>query len=155
MKSKMVHTLGDYLSVVRILHACGKDMSRKYDLHHWDNPWFKTIIIVVLSSLRNRMYVVEASGKVVATYQTKAEHGILHFEKLAVLPSEKGKGIGSLCMSLIEEEARKKRCTKVQMDVYSKSFHAIEFYKKQGYKKVKDVQTLKYDVICMEKEFII
>ena len=116
MKSRMIHTPKDYLSVVRILHACGKDMGKTYGLHHWDNSWFKTILIVVLCSLKNKVYVVEDRSKAVATYQTKAEHEILYFEKLAVLPSENGKGIGTLCMSLIEEEARKKRCAKVQME---------------------------------------
>lgn len=152
MKSRMIRTLGDCVSVARILHACGKDMGRKYDLHHWDNSWLKTVIIVVVSSIKNRVYVVEDKSKAVATYQTKVEYNDLHFEKLAVLPSESGKGIGSLCMRLIEEEARTEGYKKVQMDVYSKSSHAIEFYKKHGYKSVGYNKTLKYQVICMEKE---
>ena len=151
----MIRTPRDYASVVRILHACGKDMGRKYDLHHWDNPWFKTLIIVASSSLKNRVFVVEINNKAVATYQTKAEQSTLYFEKLAVLPSESGKGIGSLCLRLIEEEARAKRCAKVQMDVYSKSSHAIGFYEKHGYKNAGVNKTLKYDVVCMEKELIV
>lgn len=155
MKFRMIRTPGDCFSVARILHACGKDMGRKYDLHHWDNPWFKTVIIVILSTLKNRVFVGEYNSKAVATYQTKVEHDTLYFEKLAVLPSESGKGIGSLCMRLIEEEARTNRCAKVQMDVYSKSTHAIGFYEKQGYKNVGVNKTVKYDVICMEKELIL
>ena len=155
MKFRMIRTPGDYFSVAQILYACGKDMGRKYDLHHWDNPWIKTIIIVVLSSLKNKVFVVEDNSKAVATYQTDVAHDTLYFEKLAVLPSESGKGIGSLCMRQIEEEARTKRCAKVQMDVYSKSTHAIGFYENHGYKNVGVNKTLKYDVICMEKEFII
>lgn len=155
MKFRMIRTPGDYFSVVRILHACGKNMGRKYDLHHWDNPWFKTVIIVILSSFRNRVFVVEDNGKAVATYQTKAEHDTLYFEKLAVLPSKSGKGIGGLCMRQIEEEALTKRCAKVKMDVYSNSAHAKEFYENHGYKIVGVNKTLKYDVICMEKELVI
>ena len=145
----------DYLSVARILHACGKDMGRRYNLHHWDNPWAKTVIIVIWSSLKNRIFIVETGNKAVATYQTKVEAGALHFEKLAVFPSESGKGIGSFCLRMIEREALERGCTKIEMDVYSRSSHAIEFYKKHGYKNVRNDKTLKYSVIGMEKELIV
>lgn len=155
MKARAISTLRDYLSVARILYACGKDMGKKYSLHHWDNPWLKTVIIVVWSSLKNRVFVVEDGKRAVATYQTKTEQDTLQFEKLAVLPIEGGKGIGGYCLQLIEEEAAGRGCTKVRMDVYFKSSHAIEFYIKHGYKRVGDDKTLKYDVICMEKNLAI
>lgn len=155
MKAKAIKKPRDYLSVVRILYACGKDMGKKYNLHHWDNPWLKTFIIVVWSSFNNRVFIVEDGRNAIATYQTKTEQNTLHFEKLAVLPTESGKGIGSHCLQLIENEAVERGCTKVQMDVYSKSSHALEFYFKHGYKTVGDDKTLKYNVICMEKDLAI
>lgn len=155
MNTRSINTLRDCLSVASILYACGKDMRKKYNLHHWDNPWLKTVIIVVWSSLKNRVFVVEDGKKTVATYQTKTEQDTLQFEKLAVLPTESGKGIGSHCLQLIESEAAERGYTKVQMDVYSKSTHAIEFYTKHGYKCVGEDKTLKYNVICMEKDLTV
>ena len=150
MNVRTVRFLGDILSVTNILYACGKDMAKKYDIHHWDNPLIKTFLIVLLCLKKNKVYIVE-DGKIVATYQTKTIDNSLYFEKLAVKPEESGKGIGAFCLKQIEEEAKNTGCKKVQMDVYSKSQHAIQFYQRHGYKQAGEDKTLKYEVVCLEK----
>lgn len=35
-----------------ILFDCGKDMAKKYDLHHWDNSHLKNFIIILLCELK-------------------------------------------------------------------------------------------------------
>ena len=153
MNVRVIHSFRDVLSVTDILHACGKDMARKYDIHHWDNLWIKTFLIVVGCLMRNRVSVVE-DERIVATYQTKVKDSVLYFQKLAVKPSEGNRGIGSFCLNQIEQEATERACSKVQMDVYSKSQHAIQFYKKHGYSQMGEDKTLKYNVICLEKVLI-
>lgn len=155
MKTRAINSLSDCLLVANILYACGKDMSIKHDLHHWDNPWFKSLIIVILTSFKNNIFIVQENNIAVATYQTKIKNGILYFEKLAVLPSKSGKGIGSLCLKTIEEEANIRGCLKIQMDVYSKSTHAIDFYKNHGYREVGENKTFKFDIVCMEKKLTV
>ena len=131
---RTVQSPRDILAVTNILRTCGKDMAKKYDLHHWDNPWIKTLLIVMICLIKNKVYVVKAK-KIVATYQTKITEDNLYFEKLAVKPEESGKGIGSFCLKQIENEGRKIGCMKVRADVYSKSQHAIQFYQKHGYRR--------------------
>lgn len=138
-------------AVAQILNACGKDMAKKYDLHHWNNPYIKTLIIVALCDLKNTIYLIYDGTKPVATFMTKRNGDALHFEKLGTLPSESGKGIGSFCMKKIEELAKEADCKKVVMEVYEPSQHAISFYEHKGYVTVGLTDTLKYREVKMEK----
>lgn len=138
-------------AVARILNACGKDMAKKYDLHHWDNPFIKSLIIVGLCDLNNTIYLLYDETKPVATFMTKSNGEALHFEKLGTLPYESGKGIGSFCMKKIEDLAKEAGCKKVVMEVYEPSQNAISFYEHKGYVAVGMTDTLKYKEVKMEK----
>ena len=138
-------------TVARILNFCGKDMAEKYNLHHWNNPFTKSLLIVGMCTLKNDIYLLYDETKPVATFMTRRNGDTLHFEKLGTLPSESGKGIGSLCMNKIEEMAKKAGCNKVIMEVYEPSQHAISFYEHKGYKRVGMTDTFKYKEIKMEK----
>lgn len=152
MMQRRAQSLKDLMAVTNILYECGKDMATKYDLHHWDNAYLKTAVIVLVCLLKNKVWVIEDQEMILATYQTKTEAPKLFFEKLAVQPKSSNRGIGSFCLEKIEEEALQSGCSKVVMDVYSKSKHAIQFYFKHGYSKTGDEKTLKYHIIRMEKE---
>ena len=103
------------IKVNKILFDCGKDMAKKYDLHHWDNSHLKNFIIVALCELKNTVYLVTEDEKPVATFQTKQVGKTMRFEKLACSPKHSGKGIGSFCKSYIEEMAKKEGCERVEM----------------------------------------
>lgn len=137
--------------VAKILNTCGKDMALRYDLHHWDNPYIKSLLIVFSSVLKNQVYIVYNNDKPVATFQTKKYGNTMHFAKLATTPSESGHGIGSYCMEMIENMAVKQGCSKVSMEVYDPSSHAISFYENRGYQIVDKRTTLKYLEAVMEK----
>ena len=138
-------------TVATILNKCGKDMAQKYDLHHWDNQHIKSLIIVIICSLKNEIYLISDEIEPVATFMTQKRGSILHFEKLGTLPSKSGKGIGSLCMTKIEEIAKSAGCKKVSMEVYAASERAISFYEHRGYTVVGTTDTLKYKEVKMEK----
>ncbi len=141
------------IRAARILYDCGKDMAKKYDLHHWDNSRFKTLIIILLCVLKNRVYLVcDESGNAVATFQTHRTGDAMRFEKLATSPSCAGRGVGSFCIEEIERLAKDSGCTKVCMEVYSPSEHALRFYEHRGYCACGTTQTLKYSEIKMEKQ---
>lgn len=152
MKRVFPYCIKNLVDISKILNACGKDMSMKYGLNHWNNPLLKSFIIVCLCALKNKMYLVLEENKPVATYQIRILDRELFFEKLAVLPCAEGKGYGAYCMKQIEQEAILLDLKKVKMEVYDKSENAIGFYIHQGYKKVAKNKTLKYTDIIMEKE---
>lgn len=74
------------IKVNNILFDCGKDMAKKYDLHHWDNSHFKNFLIVAMCELKNTVYLVTEDEKPVATFQTKQVGKTMRFEKLACSP---------------------------------------------------------------------
>ncbi len=143
------------LKVSKILYLCGKDMAEKYDLHHWDNSKFKTLVIVGLCVLKNRIYLVFDEKNALATFQVRKCGDLLHFEKLAVSPEASGKGIGSFCLEYMEKMGKESGCRRIGMEVYSPSQHAIDFYINRGYKIIGETNTLKYTEIKMEKEVIL
>lgn len=146
------YDISSVLKIAKILNSCGRDMGIKYGLHHWDNPMIKTLVIVGVCLIKNTIYLVEDNGKEVATFQVKKKNDVLFFEKLAVMPSVGGKGYGSFCMKSIEKIAKESGLSKVQMEVYDKSQHAIDFYFHLGYKQVGKTETLKYTDVVMEKD---
>lgn len=84
------------VNISKILNCCGKDMAMKYGLNHWNNPLIKSLVIVCLCALKNKMYLVLEKNKPVATYSMRIQDKALFFEKLAVLPCAEGKGWGGL-----------------------------------------------------------
>ena len=138
-------------SVASILNACGKDMAKKYNLHHWDNLYLKSLIIVGLCSFKNSIYLLYDEERPVATFMIKKDGDALHFEKLGTFPLASGRGAGSFCMKMIEQLAREASCYKVTMEVYEPSQHAISFYEHKGYIIVGTKDTCKYKEVKMEK----
>ena len=150
VKIGKVDIVGAY-RVAKILNECGRDMGDKLDLHHWDNPFFNSLLISIICSLRNDVYIVYKDHKPIATFQMQKQGEILHFEKLATIPSEAGKGVGSLCLKKTEEIANAWQCKYIRLEVYEKSKHAISLYEKMGYIAIGEFQSLKYNEIIMQK----
>ena len=143
--------IGGLVKTANILNACGKDMAGKYDLHHWDNPFIKSFLIVLLCLFKNRLFMVYSEDSPVATFQIRVKGDTLYFEKLGTLPRESGRGAGSYCMKAIEQMGAELGCKKVSMEVYESSNYAIGFYRNRGYRPVSRVRTARYNEIVMEK----
>lgn len=137
--------------VAKILNLCGKDMATKYDLHHWDNSMIKSIAIALFCSLKNKVFLLCKDGVAVATFMIRIDGNSLHFEKLGTLPKESGKGIGTICLDMIENIAKEKGLSKVKLEVYEPSKNAIEFYAHRGFVVVGKTETLKFHELIMEK----
>lgn len=135
-----------------ILYECGKDMAKKYDLHHWDNSHIKNHIIVALCAMKNDIYLVYNEKTPVATFQTSKREKSLLFQKLATSPTFSGGGIGSYCMTEIERLAKEQGCSEVICEVYDKSGHAKSFYEHRGYTIYGATETLKYKELKFRKE---
>lgn len=139
-------------NVVNILYMCGKDMAKRYGLHHWDNAYIKTWMIFGVCILKNQIYLV-LDGKIpVATFQVRKIRQSYLFQKLATAPQFAGKGIGTFCMQEIEQLARSENCAEIICEVYDKSEHAKRFYKHQGYAVYDQTETLKYKELKLRKQ---
>ena len=137
--------------IVGILYRCGKDMTKKYDLQHWNNSRLKNWIIVAMCVVKNEIYLVFDEKSAVATFQVRKTKDALLFSKLATSPDFAGRGIGTFCMEKIEQMARECGSASVICEVYDKSNHAISFYERKGYAVYGTVETLKYTELKMIK----
>lgn len=150
-KLKILNIL-ELKKVSDILYECGKDMARRCDLHHWDNPHIKNWLIIVLCTMKNDIYLVYREKTPVATFQTCKKEQSFLFSKLAVNPAFAREGIGSYCLTQIEYLAKKSSCSDVICEVYEKSEHAKMFYKQRGYTVYGMTKTLKYRELKLRKE---
>lgn len=140
------------LKVSHILYECGKDMAKRYGLHHWDNSHFKNWIIVALCVLKNNVYLVRDNKTPIATFQTRRVDRSYLFQKLATSPSFSGKGVGSFCLAQIERMGLDEGCKEIICEVYDKSEHAKAFYEHKGYSVYGTTDTLKYQELKLKKE---
>jgi len=151
VKQVSIFTVSRLLEVERILYASGKHMAAREGLHHWDNSHFKTLIIVILCMLKNKVFIVYEDKNAVATFQTQITGDILVPEKLAIFPACLGRGLGSFCWERIEREAKAAGCRLVRSYVYEKNKNAVLFHTHKGYSIVGKKKTLKYTELKMER----
>ncbi len=147
-----IYDIVGLLKVSNILYACGKDMAKKYDLHHWDNNHIKNMLVVILCALKNNIFLVDDDDKAIATFQTRKIDQSYLFQKLATLPEFSGKGVGGFCLREIESLAKAENCKEVICEVYDKSEHAKTFYKNKGYSVYGSTETIKYTELKLRKE---
>ena len=139
------------LNATGILYRCGKDMAEKYGLHHWNNPYLKTLAIACLGRLKNTVYLVKDGKTPIATFGISEKDGTLLFSKFAVSPEYSGKGVGGFCLAEIERIAKEQGCKEVSCEVYDKSEHAKAFYEHKGYSVYGASETRKYKQYKLKK----
>jgi len=144
--------IASLLKVSDILYECGKDMAKKFDLHHWDNSRLKSLVIVLWCMLKNNIYLVYNHKIPVATFQTrKVNHSYL-FEKLATLPDFAGDGVGTFCLNKIELLGKNEGCQEIICAVLENSEHAKRFYERRGFAVYGTTRTLKYTELKLKKK---
>lgn len=66
-------------------------------------------------------------------FSTFSGRPVVNVHDLSVLPSHRGRGIGSRLLAAVEERAREIGCCKVTMEVREKNPEAERLYRKLGY----------------------
>lgn len=138
-----------------IVFECGRDMSKRYGLHHWDNSRLLTFCIVMygINIKKTKLWRVNSNNKTVATFQTKIKGNYLNFSKLAVSPASEGKGIGKECLNFMSSIALQNNLKGLSCEVLTDSSHALNFYLHNGFKEVGSISTLHYSETVLVKEF--
>lgn len=152
--------------IYEIIRLSGEHMYKEQGLIHWKDPYPMESI---KKNCENREVFLAKnldSGKFVHTFQlefisdfskseendeNKIDSKVCIINKFATLPEVAGQGIGKLSMNYIEEYCRNKKVSKIGLDVYDKSEHAIRFYKKRGFVVTGSKPTRHFKVYLMEK----
>lgn len=155
------------LEIYEIIKACGEHMYQEYGLVHWKTPY--PIESIKKDSEQKEVYLVKDTntGKYVHTFQLEFRNRwfenskkhddekklkIAFINKFATHPKVSGKGVGKLSMQYIENYCRKNGVSKLCLDVYDKSKHAIQFYINRGFIIVGSKPTKHFNVLLMEKD---
>ena len=100
-----------------------------------DNMYNDEKIREAISDANQAFWLAEENGKTLGfcgiehRYSGKA---ITRIHKLYILPDTQGSGLGKIFMDHIEKEARKRKSTKLHLNV-NKQNRAFGFYQKQGF----------------------
>ena len=134
-----------------ILRLCGQDMKDRLGLSHWVPPY--PLDAMRRSAQERQVHAVWLDDRVVATFTVGTQPpayyrtipGVweawdasiqlaMYVNRLAVLPSLQGQGIGRWCMHLVEHLSLQQSCEAIRLDAYDKHSGLHLFYTKLGYR---------------------
>lgn len=151
--------------IFEIIKVSGEHMFKEQGLVHWRTPYPKEFIRKNCDDREAFLVKDMDTNKYVHTFQlefndfpktlidsNKNEMQVASINKFATIPKVAGKGIGKKSMDYIEEYCRKKGVSEISLDVYDKSEHAIQFYKKRGFEVTGSKQTKHFTVYLMGKK---
>lgn len=138
--------------VFRILRKCGYNMAKRF-LFHWVPSYSRSRIRKDCDDKVVVLVYDEAINDYTSTFQMyiNDEHN-LYVRKIATSPEYEGKGIGRRNMQYMERYARQHNCSKLCLDVYSKSKGAISFYLHNGFIIIGTKRSVRFKELIMEKQ---
>ncbi len=116
-------TPGDLEAIYRIEIACFKE--RRFRKDHVD--W-------ILRNERAATLVEETDGgRLEGAIMLLFEGQSCRVLSVATIPESRRRGVGTQMMQAAEGEARKRGCNRVRLEVSTRNYGAIEFYRRLGY----------------------
>lgn len=117
-------TPSDLEKIYRIETACFKEHRFRKDHVAW-----------ILRNERAVTLVEEADdGRLDGAIMLLVENQFCRVLSIATMPEQRRRGLGTRMMRAAEEEARKRGCVRVRLEVSTQNYGAIEFYRGLGYK---------------------
>lgn len=144
-----------------ILNNCGEYMYKSQGLRHWRTPYpiesikknCKEREVFLAKDLDANQYVHTFQlGFKASSLLDNTVHNVAIINKFATISQAAGKGIGKQSVEYIENYCRDKNVSKLCLDVYDKSEHAIMFYKNRGFIVIGSKPTRYFRVYLMEKQ---
>jgi diamine N-acetyltransferase len=102
----------------------------------------KEIISKELENTSNSYYITENNGKAIGYFKLRRDNeaenllageNAIELQRIYIIASEKGKGIGKLQINKCLEIAKKEGYKLIWLGVWEKNINALEFYKKMGF----------------------
>ena len=153
--------------VYEIIKNSGENMFLNQGLIHWRTPY--PIESIKKDCTEREVFLIKDldKNKYVHTFQLKFTYFtslhilfnkentkiiVANINKFATIPQLTGTGIGKQSMNFIENYCRSKDVSKLCLDVYEKSEHAIRFYRNRGFRIIGKKPTKYFKVYFMEKQ---
>ncbi len=116
-------TPADLEAIYRIEVACFKE--RRFRRDHLD--W-------ILRNERAVTFVEEDGTQLLGAIMLLVEGQVSRVLSVATMPDHRRKHLGTAMMKVAEAEARRRGCAQVRLEVSTRNYGAIEFYRGLGYK---------------------
>lgn len=113
----------DLEGIYRIEIACFKDHRFRRDHVDW-----------ILRNERARVLVEEDGGQLAGAIMLLFEGQLCRVLSVATMPDHRRRGLGTEMMRAAEGEARDRGCTQLRLEVSTRNYGAIEFYRGLGYR---------------------
>jgi GNAT superfamily N-acetyltransferase len=163
----MPHEDAKIKKVYEIIKNSGQDMFHNQGLSHWKTPY--PIESIRRDCLDREVFLIKDMDKdeYVNTFQLEfinydssrilsnnnnKKDVVAYINKFATIPQMAGKGVGKRSIDYIETYCKSKGISKLCLDVYEKSEHAIRFYKNRGFSIIGQKPTKHFVVYLMEKQ---
>jgi len=157
--------------IYALIETCGEDMWQRLGLDHWRPPTPKEVIREYART--KELFAVCDNANLVSTFTIRFDapepypescwtdpgHRAIYLNKLAVHPSQQGRGLGRWCMEQIEHLARERGCEAVRFDALTRNAPLLAFYDHLGYRRCGDMYVLDeidrgWDIVVYEKVLI-
>jgi len=149
------------MEIYRIIKNSGEDMFKNQGLIHWRTPY--PIESIKKNCNEREVFLAKDldKDKYVHTFQLeftnnltkiKSNESTANINKFATDPLISGRGIGKQSINFIENYCLSKNISKLRLDVYKKSKHAVRFYKDRGFGIIGEKSTKHFEVYLMEKQ---
>ncbi len=116
-------TAADFEAIYRIETACFKE--RRFRRDHVD--W-------ILRNEKAATFVVENGRDLVGAIMLLVEGQVCRVLSVATMPDHRRRHLGTEMMKAAEDEAGRRGCSQVRLEVSTRNYGAIEFYRGLGYK---------------------
>jgi ribosomal protein S18 acetylase RimI-like enzyme len=117
-------TPADLEAIYQVETACFKD--RRFRKDHVD--W-------ILRNERAKTFVAQGeNGQLSGAVMLLFEGQFCRVLSVATIPEFRRRGLGTEMMRAAEAEARRRNCTRVRLEVSTRNYAAIEFYRGLGYR---------------------
>lgn len=91
-------------------------------------------------------YVYQTNGKAMGFISIKEKPDVLRLEKIYVLPQQHHRGVGSVLLSFVEQQARERGFVTVELNVNRRN-PACGFYLKQGFEIYQEIDIPYYSFV--------
>ncbi|MBV9871659.1 MAG: ribosomal protein S18-alanine N-acetyltransferase [Frankiaceae bacterium] len=123
-----------------------------------DESWSATMFASELAETATRMYLVDETDGVITAYAGLCAYAPYeaYVQTMAVAPAQQGKGVGSALLKELIDEAQRRGCEHLDLEVRADNDIAQRLYARNGFAKIavrrKYYQPSGTDAIVMRKE---
>ena len=116
-------TPADLESIYRIEVACFKERRFRRDHVEW-----------ILRNERAATFVEEDGSQLLGAIMLLVEGQVCRVLSVATMPEFRRRHLGTAMMKAAEDEARRRGCSQVRLEVSTRNYGAIEFYRGLGFR---------------------